>query len=351
MAKLDIDHHKLIYHPERVAEWSANGDCFPIYVEIGLTNRCNHRCTFCALDWLEHGGKDLDSEVACRNLENMASNGVKSVMFAGEGEPLLHKDIGKIVKVAKESGIDVSITSNGNLFNSNLAQELLPNLSWIRFSIDAGTPETYALIHGTRKENFEIVMQNITSASEIKRNKGYKVTIGTQALLTKYSLPELERLAEILKAAGADNLQIKPYSHHPSSKNDLSFNYEESERLRPAMEKLSTPSFQIVYRTNTINRLQSEREYSKCRGLSFFSLIDASGNVIPCNLFYGNKEDTYGNINEKLFSEIWSSERRKVVNNQIHNAGIDSCRKGCRLDPINGYLERLKNPESHDNFI
>ncbi|MEI6058885.1 MAG: radical SAM protein [archaeon] len=348
---IEADGHKLGYHPERFAEWKSKGDCFPIYVEMGLTNRCNHRCVFCALDWLEHGGADLDVDVACRNLEDMASHGVKSVMFAGEGEPLLHKDVARIVSVAKKSVIDVSITSNGALFNPEMAREILPNLSWIRFSLDAGTPETYALMHGTRKENFEKVIQNIKDAAEIKRRGGYDAEIGTQALLTKHSLQELEQLAKIVKAAGADNLQIKPYSHHPSSKNDLRFDYAEAEKIRPALDKIGGEDFQVVYRTNTINRLQSARAYSQCHGLPFFSLIDARGNVIPCNLFYGNPDFAYGNINEKLFSEVWGSERRKRVNEKLMQGGIEDCRKGCRLDPINGYLERLKNPHPHDSFI
>jgi len=349
--KIDVDNHKLMYHPERVADWKKNSDCSPIYVEIGPTNRCNHRCMFCALDWLEHGGADIDSKVMTQNLENMAKFGVKSVMFAGEGEPLLHKNIGLFVKTAKDAGIDVSITTNGVLFNKEEAERILPYLSWIRFSLDAGTQETYSQIHGTRKEDFSKVIENISYASEIKRKNNYPIVIGVQSLLTNKSLGELEMLAKKVRDIGADNLQIKPYSHHPSSKNDLSFNYEEAEKIRPVLESLSEGKFQIIYRTNTIQRLQTCREYDQCHGLPFFSLIDARGEVIPCNLFYGNKEFTYGNINQELFSDIWTSERRKQVIEKINQKGIDDCRKGCRLDVINRYLERLKNPQAHDNFI
>ena len=46
-AQLDFDR---IYHPERVSEWLRKGDCYPIYVEIGPTNRCNHHCIFWAFN-------------------------------------------------------------------------------------------------------------------------------------------------------------------------------------------------------------------------------------------------------------------------------------------------------------
>ena len=107
--KIEIDHHRLMYHPERVSEWMEKRDCFPLYVEVGPTNRCNHNCVFCALDFLTRGKKeDINSELLITNLKDMSEEGVKSVMFAGEGEPLLHKDIGKFVEKAKKYGMDTA---------------------------------------------------------------------------------------------------------------------------------------------------------------------------------------------------------------------------------------------------
>ena len=114
--KIEVDNHKLMYHPERVAEWKEKGDCYPIYVEIGPTNRCNHGCIFCALDFLENGTDMIDTNIMISTLENMANHGVKSIMFAGEGEPLLHKDIGLFTQKAKGYGLDIAITTNGVAF-------------------------------------------------------------------------------------------------------------------------------------------------------------------------------------------------------------------------------------------
>ena len=71
--------------------------------------------------------------------------------------------------------------------------------------------------------------------------------------------------------------------------------------------------------------------------------IDAEGDILHYQetLFW----------NEKKFSEIWEGERRKEVLERIGQKGVEGCRKGCRLDVINSYLNRLKNPGAHDNFI
>ena len=92
-------------------------------------------------------------------------------------------------------------------------------------------------------------------------------------------------------------------------------------------------------------------DYSKCYGLPFITLIDAKGNVLPCNLFYNKKEFTYGNLYEQSFNKIWDGEARQRVLEKINKKGTKDCRRGCRLDVVNRYLQRLKNPHPHDNFI
>ena len=348
---LNVDNHKLMYHPKRVSEWQNNGDNFPIYVEIGPTNNCNHKCTFCALDYLENGSVYLDKNVMARNLEDMGQHGLKSIMFAGEGEPLLHKDIGYFTQKAKESGIDVSITSNGIPFGKHKREECLPNLSWIRFSIDSGSSENYAMVHGTNKDDFEKLMGNLEEAVKFRDKHNLGITIGTQFLMIPQNVGEAGKLAERLSGIGIDNLQIKPYSHHPHSLNNLVVDPSVYDSLEESLMRFNSSNFHVLFRGATKQRIETGRNYDVCNGLSFFSLIDATGNVTPCNMFYNNPEFTFGNINDNLFSDIWKSHKRKEVIQKINDQGISDCREGCRLDVINRYLGRLKNPESHDNFI
>ena len=88
--KYKIDSHKLMFHTKRVSDWLNGDDIYPIYLEVGVCGKCNHRCIFCAFDYLNYKGAIIEKDVLLGFLSEAAKLGVKSVMYAGEGEPLMH---------------------------------------------------------------------------------------------------------------------------------------------------------------------------------------------------------------------------------------------------------------------
>jgi GTP 3',8-cyclase len=352
MSELNIDFHKLQYHPERVSEWKERGDCYPIYVEVGPTNGCNHRCIFCALDWMKHGVSYLKKDIMLSLLEDMSTKGVKSIMFAGEGEPFLHPDICLFINKAKKQGLDVSVTTNGVLFDKKKIEKCMSSLTWIRFSIDAGSAETYSKIHGTNKKDFKKLIENIKEAVKFKKKNRLKTTIGVQFLLMPQNFREASTFTKLFKEIGVDNVQIKPYSQHPNSINRVPVNFiEVYDCLGDELKKQESNDFKVFFRRETMERIDKGINYPECYGLPFFALIDSRGDIMPCNLFYNKKEFTYGNLYKDNFSKIWAGKKRQIVLNKLKKKGCKDCRKGCRLDAINRYLDRIKNPEEHDNFI
>lgn len=345
-----IDGHKIYLHPDKVNQWNLTGDCYPIHIEIGATSKCNHDCIFCALDFTR-GKTDIDKEIMLTNLKDMANHKVKSVMFGGEGEPTLHPYLSLFIKKAKEFGLDVALTTNGTLFDKNLQENCLPYLSWIKFSIDAGTSKNYSLIHKVKENKFEKLIENISNSIKLKNKKNLDVTIGTQFLTIPQNInkQELSNLIDKLNIINPDYLSIKPYSDHPQSKKNLIVNPSEYQRLEKDLLNFK-PNFNIFFRKETINRIQEGNNYPECYGLSFISLIDSKGNILPCNVFYDQEEFIYGNLYKNNFSEIWEGEKRKEILGKIKKKGMQNCRNGCRCDAGNRYLFRIKNPQLHDNF-
>ncbi len=352
--ELRVDSHKLMYHVERVSDWLKGKDVFPIYMDVSPTSLCNHHCIFCGLDYAHDDKVFLSKDVLKGMVKGASRCGVKSIMYAGEGEPLLHKDISDVIAYTKKNGIDVAVTTNGVVMDMKFLKENLKHLTWIRISIDAGSARTYARIHRCREDDFRKVMKNIEDAVRLKKRNSYGTTIGTQFILLKENMKEAGLLAKRLKDIGADYIIIKPYSKHPLSINDAGtdIDYTKMIHIQKDVERHSAEDFKVIFRRNTMEKRLKEKPYKRCYGAPFWVYISAKGDIYSCSSFLGIERFSFGNLNRESFSSIMAGKRRKDIIRYIYNKmEARKCREFCRLDEINLYLWQLKHPHPHVNFI
>ncbi len=123
---------------------------FPIYA-------CNFKCNYC-LHALNKEDRGHISDVVSMNFElykkcidDIATfpRKVKAIHFAGLGEPLLHKDIAKMVAYAVEKEVAnvVDIVTNGALLTPQLSGELInAGLSTLRISTQGTDAQKYKQI-------------------------------------------------------------------------------------------------------------------------------------------------------------------------------------------------------------
>jgi len=361
-----IDSHKLIYHPKRVSQlldvgsdWEKAKEIYPIYIEISPVGACNHRCTFCAVDYIGYKTRTLDIKMLEKRLPEMGELGVKSIMYAGEGEPMIHKDIGEIVRMTKNSGIDVSFTTNGTVIKDSFVERSLGDVSWIKVSMNAGKAKTYAAIHQTEERDFKKVIGNIKKVTSFKRAHGLSLSIGVQTLLLPENIDEMEDLVRLCRDdMGVDYLVVKPYSQHKFSETHLyeKVDYSRFFELGEKLEMMSTEDFDVIFRAHTIKKYiePEENRYSKCNATPFvWAYVMADGALYGCSAYLLDKRFEYGNLNEQSFRQIWQGSHRQANFHYVLNElDIGECRKNCRMDEVNRYLYRLKEePVPHVNFI
>ena len=355
MDKFRIDSHKLIYHVHRVNDWLEEKNIYPIYMEVSPSGACNHRCLYCGLDFMEYKPRYLDPDTFKLRLSELGTLGLKSIMYAGEGEPFLHKDMAEIVKHTKKSGIDVAITTNGVLLKKDIINNILSDTEWIKVSINGATKDTYAKIHRCKPDNFERVIENMSYAAKLKKDKGYVCTLGMQLLLLPDNYHEAVALAKLACEIGMNYLVIKPYSQHPQSKTTKysAIKYDQYEYLWDELKELENDDFSVIFRIRTMKKWDmADKLYHRCLALPFWSYIDAGGNVWGCSVYLGDKNFLYGNIYEQTFEEIWEGEKRFESLSWVQEEmDASKCRVNCRMDEINKYLWELKSPPEHVNFI
>ena len=355
MRSYNFDGHKLMHHPGRVHEFLTTGDCFPLYLEISPVGSCNHRCLFCAYDFIGYPNRKLETGRALKLLDELAETGLRSILFAGEGEPLLHPDLAIMVRHAKKNGIDVGLFTNGQLFTQEKLAEILPALTFVRFSFNGGTAESYARVHQVKLESFEMTVTAIRHAAILKKELCLATAIGAQFVVIPENLNSLAEAAATLRDAGADYLAVKPFVQQHQEQG-----YHLTKPLDPILlntclssaESFSNNSFRVMVRKTAFSEY-GVRRHAHCFGTSFISVINSAGDIASCLPYWDNAKFVFGNIYQQSFREIWQGDRRDAIKCMVENQlDVKSCPPNCRPNAINDYLFDLKFPQTeHLNFI
>jgi MoaA/NifB/PqqE/SkfB family radical SAM enzyme len=357
MDKYFMDGHKLYWHLDRVVAWQRGETVPPVYVEISPVSFCNHKCIFCGIDFARDTGYQLDAEVLGKRLEEMGVAGVRSVMFAGEGEPLLHRNLPEFAGRAKSSGMDVSVATNGSLGTRELWKDLLPPLSWIRFSVDAGTPEVYSRVHRVQESSFHKTVESIRHAVDVKRENNHNVTIGVQYLLLKDNLEDIENALQLFSGIGVDYLSFKPFSLHPLmlQRTDMDYTQEVIDGIDETVEGYRQKSaMNVIFRKTGLAKYQArEKAFAHCYALPFWGHLSAKGDFHTCGVFLGDERFSAGNIyTEDMRALFFGAARQKSLTYGREKLPISrECRVNCRMARVNEFLEFLENRPDHVNFI
>jgi MoaA/NifB/PqqE/SkfB family radical SAM enzyme len=111
----------------------------------------------------------MRKETAFNILEQAYKIGVREVGFYMISEPFLSKILEDCTLYAKNLGYTyIYLTTNGSLANPDRVKKLFAGgLNSIKFSVNAGRPDTYKRVHG--KGDFEKVINNIHMADKARR--------------------------------------------------------------------------------------------------------------------------------------------------------------------------------------
>jgi MoaA/NifB/PqqE/SkfB family radical SAM enzyme len=133
----------------------------PVLCNYYLTYRCNAKCGFC--DIWERPSPYVTLEAAAQNLADLRRLGVRIIDFTG-GEPLLHREVGGLLQMAKDLGFITTLTTNGLLYPKR-AEALRGLVDMLHFSLDAADAHTHDTMRGVAC--FDKVMESIAVAKTL----------------------------------------------------------------------------------------------------------------------------------------------------------------------------------------
>lgn len=358
--KYSMDSHKLNWHLDRVHDWQNGKRVAPIHIDAGLSKGCNIKCEYCygatqGNLFKKQNDITFPKDRLIKYMKDAGEIGVKSIALIGEAEPTLNPYLYDAIKAGKEAGVDISLATNGILFDDGIkGEEALEYLTWIRFNLSAADDSGYRRVHASK--DFEILMEKIKFCVKTKKVKNLAVTIGVQMVVTPTNIDQAIPLAKLCSELEVDYLVLKQCGDTQSNFlgvfKQLS-KYKSFEEIFKEAETYSNENYNVITKWEKLTN-EGKRDYDSCLGVPFLIYTSGDGKVFPCGMFFDHKSDEFlmGDLLTQSFKEIFESDRywdvvKKVSEIDVHKV----CYSNCRTNSINSFLWKIKNKPDHINFI
>ncbi len=379
----------------------------PIDVQIAPTSICKYNCPMCSYG--EHK-KDIEKNIVeglskekeyfmsfndmVNCIDQIKDIGAKSITFTGGGEPLLNENTIQGLIYAKSVGLHVGLFTNGHELTNKKAKQIANiSLSFVRISFNAGTPESYSVVHGTKTSSLKKVLYNIRSLAQAKKeltekNKSKYFQLGIGVLISPLIMDDFMNIATVIKniAIGypnmINNIAFRPsvrYIHgcqftdatqkslnyianNPRIKCYLqsyeNFLYKKKQfpetlfskaveiitnEVKPFMEK-GVGRVNVIIPTGRVTGVSHNiKPFSKCLAHPLSLFIGHDSTVYHCVELALDTNTSYGNLKEHSFRIILKSKRRKEVMNWINNNIENYCPPVCKLYEYNCIFNEIND--------
>ncbi|MFH1478217.1 MAG: radical SAM protein [Candidatus Omnitrophota bacterium] len=290
------------------------------WATIYLTYACNFRCKHCYGKYGErYDNRESDDFTMHFDrveyiVKKLAKYGCRYIALLG-GEPLLHKDISKIINIIRTYGIEVAIVTNGSLIEANV--DKLKKVSTLTISID-GDEEANDFLRGRGRYRRSLEL--------IKKLKQYRINLHISTTLYKKSIDKIE---DLLIFAGKHNVLVGfcPLMYQSYLDNDLAYLHPSDEQYRSFYNKViklkKGKKYPIMYSKESYKSMLKWPDFNKplilrdesvslkdmnfpeCLAGKKYIYITPGGDIYPCSQLIGTEKFLAKNIFEDGFEEAW----------------------------------------------
>jgi len=340
---------KILKHLDKVAEWQKTGETFPVTIEIDLTNVCNNKCPRC-FGFFGNDKSSMNLQDAVSIVKQVGEMGGRGLTFTGGGEPTCNPHAAEVIQYAKDTGLDVALITNGFAVREEDARVFIKYCTWLRVSLDAGSPEVYKRTHGLEGGAFERIVENIRTLVRIKRETGSECTIGVGYLTDTGLGEDMYRCTRLCKDLGVDYLQFRPFLKR-FGEGEIDYDFEDTMPWIEKCAELAGDGFDVLFSKHKYDCMQqgdTGRNYGVCYGHFFATTIAANQKVYICCHMRGVEKYCLGDLKKNSLAEIWQSEQRKHA---YENIDFRDCPPLCRCNTFNQVLWNITQSVNHRNFL
>jgi radical SAM protein with 4Fe4S-binding SPASM domain len=322
---------------EAVRTDSDSPEHAPICLYLETTNRCNLLCTTCPRTYEElEPPADMSWELF-RSIVDQVENLPRAVLH-GVGEPMLVKNLPRMVRYLKDRGTYVLFNTNGTLLNEKSGRALIEaELDELRVSLDAADAATFRAVRG--KNYFNRILKNVRAFRELQEREG-RLKPRVSAWLTGLretveQLPDFVRVAaEIgVKEVYLQRLVFFAEDAIGMARPDQAL-YEQLSREEAAhLDRAAAlaASLGIAFSASgaasepglSLKRSDGGSHWSLCRRPWTVMYITANGRALPCCIApfsqRGYENYTLGDATQQTLREIWNGAAYRDFRKALHS--------------------------------
>jgi radical SAM protein with 4Fe4S-binding SPASM domain len=289
----------------RLRPWS-----WPLHMQIELTSYCNLGCPVCPAGRgeLERNATAMDVGLFERLMEE-AGPYLLTASLWGWGEPLLHKGLEEILRIAQRYPVATLLSTNGQ----NLAQESVQRAlrahppAHLIVAIDGLSDETNSVYRKGAK--LRPALDGVRALAEWKRRSGaHRPVLHCRFMAMKHNEGELPRLRQFGLDAGFDMVSVRSLSIIDSAET-------------PHGDMVPVSALLRAYEYDGGKRVR--RKDFVCQHAFTFPTVMADGTVVACEQDF-NCRQAFGVMTQhRTFAEIWLGRHAAEIRGTIRDSPDD----------------------------
>lgn len=324
----------------------------PIHVRIKPTNKCNHRCRYCAYRepdlQLGQDMREADSIPKEKMLEiahDLVNLGVKAVTYSGGGEPLIYPYLLEASQILHDGGVKLATLTNGSALHGERAEFFAHNATWLRVSMDGWDDDSYRQYRGVSNKEFTKIMNNLENFSKI----GGKCVLSISYIVDNMNWQHIPEMLRKYKNVGIASVKISACIISNDAKINNDYHKPHFAKVEKIIEQctaeLADENFEIVNAWHTLDN-RFKKTYSWCPFSQMLFVIGADQRIYPCQDKAYNNQAILGDLHEQSLAQFIQNGKENFFK---LNPSLD-CNHHCVANQKNNFLQEYLGV-THEQFV
>ena len=297
----------------------------PVCLYLETTNRCNLLCTTCPRTYADlEPEADMSWQLFTHIVDQVPN--IARVVLHGVGEPMLVKELPRMVRYLKQRGAYVLFNTNGTVLTARKGRELCDTgLDELRVSLDAADARTFLLVRG--KDYFNRIVRNVRAFTQMQARGGVtKPRVSLWLTGLKETIAQLSDFVRIASDIGVKEVYLQRLVYFEQDAIGMArpdqalferLNEEQAYHIDAATALAD--SLGIAFNASgatepeeSLARKVDKNPWSLCRRPWTVMYVTANGRALPCCIApfsqKGYENYTLGDATQATLREIWNGQ-------------------------------------------